>query len=95
MVIQYTNPLMQTFINLDYLIDVMEATGFKKRLEEAKRNSENIKLLFQYPATEKVIVKKGKVLSVNEDSFDFLDRFDGIMTFSYKFIAEIGVWDGK
>ena len=73
----------------------MEAIGFKKRLIEAKKNSENIKLLFQFPATERVIVKKGKVLSVNEDSFDFLDRFEGELTFSYKFIVEIGAWNGE
>jgi len=70
----------------------MEARGFKQRLKEAKINSEKVKLIFQYPATPRAIVKKGIVLAVNPDSFDFQDRFDGELTFSYDFLVEVGGW---
>jgi len=71
----------------------MEAKGFKQRLKEAKINSEKIKIFFLYPSSAKPIVKKGVVLSVNEDSFDFQDRYDGELTFSYDYIVEIGGWN--
>jgi len=70
----------------------MENKGFKKRLKLALDNSEKIKILFQYPHIDRVIVKVGKVLAVNSDSFDFKDRYDGELTFGYGFIIEIGVW---
>ena len=71
----------------------MGANGFKKRLEEAKINSEPLKILFQYPSSTKALVRKAKVLEVHEDSFDFDDRFSGEMTFSYDFIFEISRWE--
>jgi len=70
----------------------MEARGFKQRLKEAKINSEKVKLIFQYPATPRAIVKKGIVLAVNDDSFDFQDIYDGEMTFAYDFLVEVGGW---
>jgi hypothetical protein len=73
----------------------MEWTGFKKRLNEAKETSEPIKILFQYPDSAKVIVRKGKVIEINPDSFSFDDRFVGEMTFSYDFIIEISKWEGE
>ena len=56
----------------------MEAIGFKKRLEEAKKNKEIIKLIFQYPSSDRAIIRNGYVININEDSFDFHDRFDGV-----------------
>lgn len=73
----------------------MEAIGFKKRLEEAKKDSQKLKLIFQYPGTDRAIIKKGVVLSVNEDSFDFKDIYDGELTFGYGFLAEISNWEGE
>ena len=67
----------------------MEAIGFKRRLEEAKKNKEIIKLIFQYPSSDRAIIRNGYVININEDSFDFEDRFDGIMTFSYDYLCEI------
>jgi len=72
----------------------MEAKGFKNRLKEAKDNSQKLKLFFQYPASAKAIIKKGIVLSVNEDSFDFQDIYDGELTFGYGYLIEISNWDG-
>lgn len=69
----------------------MEATGFKRRLEEAKLNSEFIKIVFQYPASDRAIIKSGKVLSVDVDSFTLDEVRDGEATYSYDFIAEIKV----
>lgn len=67
----------------------MEASGFKARLEKAYSYKEPIKIIFQYPASHKAIVKRGIVLAVYEDSFDFNEILDGNVTYSYKFIAEI------
>jgi len=72
-----------------------EATGFKKRLKEAKYNSTKLKLIFQYPGTPRAIVKKGIVLAVNSDSFDFQDIYDGELTFGYGYLVEISKWEGK
>lgn len=70
----------------------MEAKGFKQRLEEAKNSSQKLKLIFQYPGTDRAIIKKGEVLSVNDDSFDFQDIYDGELTFSYDYLVEISNW---
>jgi hypothetical protein len=72
-----------------------EYDGFKQRLKEAKLNSEKLKIVFQYPNSTRLTIRKGNVLKVDEKSFDFKDRFDGDMTFSFNFIVEIGVWDGE
>jgi len=73
----------------------MEANGFKKRLELAKLNSEYIKLLFQYPASDRTIVKRGYVQSVSDDSFDFNEKIDGLVTYAYSYIVEIKIEDDK
>lgn len=65
------------------------ASGFKLRLEEAKAKKAFLKLIFQYPASSKAIVKRGYVLECYEDSFDFDEKFDGEATYSYEFLAEI------
>jgi hypothetical protein len=70
----------------------MKNKGFKQRLKTALDNSEKIKILFQYPHMDRVIIKVGNVLAINSDSFDFRDRFDGDLTFGYGFIIEIGAW---
>lgn len=67
----------------------MEANGFKRRLIEAKDNNQFLKLIFQYPASDRAIIKRGFVVECYEDSFDFEEKFDGVVTFSYKWIAEI------
>lgn len=67
----------------------MDAIGFKKRLEEAKRVGEKVKLIFQYPATSKAVVKSGFVIECYDDCFWFDEKFDGKVTYSYTFIVEI------
>lgn len=68
----------------------MEATnGFKRRLEEAKTNLEYIKIIFQYPASDRAIIKRGFVLEIYDDSFDFDEKIDGKVTYSLKYIVEI------
>lgn len=67
----------------------MKAIGFKRRLKEAKVNSEKIKIIFQYPASLKAIIKSGNILSVDEDSFTMDEIFDGESTYSYDFIVEV------
>ncbi len=67
----------------------MEAIGFRKRLEEVKNSSTYIKIIFQYPSSDRAIVKRGYVKKTNDDSFDFDEKFDGFVTYSYKYIVEI------
>lgn len=67
----------------------MEAEGFKQRIERAFDNSEFIKIIFQYPSSDRAIIKRGKVTRVFGDSFDFAEVIDGEVTYSYKFIVEI------
>jgi hypothetical protein len=68
----------------------MEATnGFKKRIEQAKGKREFIKLIFQYPSSNRAIVKRGYVTEIFDDSFDFEEIIDGDVTYSYRFIVEI------
>ena len=64
-------------------------SGWKRRLEKAKLNSDYIKLLFQYPGREKVIVKRGFVLECSDNSFDFNEDIDGEATYSYNYLVEV------
>ena len=67
----------------------MEATGFKRRLKEALLSSEIIKIIFQYPASDRAIIKSGIVIAVDDDSFTLDESMDGECAFSYQFIVEI------
>ena len=67
----------------------MEASGFKRRLIEAKEKEEFLKIIFQYPSSERAIIKRGYVVSCSDDSFNFNEIRDGKVTYSYKFIVEI------
>jgi hypothetical protein len=73
----------------------MEAIGFKKRLNDAKDNSEYIKIIFQYPGSDRAIIKSGKVISVDDDSFTIQETMDGEATYSYQFIVEIKIKEMK
>jgi len=66
-----------------------EANGFKKRLEEVKKESQRVKLMFQYPG--RAIKKSGYVVSVEDDCFTLNDIYDGEVTFSYKYLVEVMV----
>ena len=72
----------------------MEAIGFKKRLEEARVNSEKVKIIFQYPATSRATIKSGKVIEVYEDGFLLDEIYDGEVVYSYSFIVEVGGVEG-
>lgn len=63
--------------------------GFRARLKKAKEEGTFLKIIFQYPASNRAIVKRGYVISVNEDSFDFEEKIDGLVTYSYDYIVEI------
>jgi ABC-type thiamin/hydroxymethylpyrimidine transport system permease subunit len=73
----------------------MEANGKMLRLKEALDNSEFIKIIFQYPSSSRAIIKSGKVIGVHIDSFDFEEIYDGKVTYSYDWIVEIKVVEGK
>jgi len=61
----------------------------KTRLEKAMKNKEKVKILFEYPNSKSVKVRRGFVKSINKTSFDFEEEKDGLVTYSYKYIVEI------
>lgn len=67
----------------------MEWTGKKKRLEEAKTNSEKIKLIFQYPSSPRAIIKSGMIIECYDDGFLIDEKIDGMVVYSYEFLIEI------
>jgi len=67
----------------------MEANGFKARIQKAYDYKEIIKIIFQYPASNRAIIKTGLVLQVYNDSFEFEEIKDGNVTYSYRYIVEI------
>jgi hypothetical protein len=67
----------------------MEANAFKERLIEAKKNSEYVKIIFQYPATDRAIVKRGYVIEIFDNGFNFNENIDGEVSYSYNYIVEI------
>lgn len=67
----------------------MEANGFKQRLQQAKDKDKKIKIIFQYPASSRAIIKSGHVVYVFDDCFNFQEVIDGLVTYSYDYIVEI------
>jgi len=67
----------------------MEANIFKKRIEKSFSDKEFIKIIFQYPSSNRAVVKRGIVVSVGEDGFEFEEIYDGLVAYSYLYIAEI------
>lgn len=65
----------------------MEA--MKQRINQAFLDKEVIKIIFQYPASVKAVVKRGVVVSVFDDGFELEEIYDGLVTYSYGFIVEI------
>jgi len=63
--------------------------GMRQRLHQAKEGKEKVKIIFQYPASSKAIIKSGNVIETYEDSFLLDEKFDGEVIYSYNFIAEI------
>ena len=61
----------------------------RKRLEEAMKNDEKLKLIFQYPGTNRATVKSGFVKETEFDGFVFDEIYDGIVVYAYKFLVEI------
>ena len=67
----------------------MEANVFKKRIEKAFSDREFIKIIFQYPSRDRAVIKRGIIVSVGDSGFEFEEIFDGLVAYSYDFIAEI------
>ena len=67
----------------------MEANVFMKRVEKAFSLKEFIKIIFQYPSRDRAIVKRGIVVSVGNDGFEFEEIQDGLVAYSYDYIVEI------
>jgi len=69
--------------------------GIKKRLIEAFNSKEYIQITFKYPEHERRTFKKGYVIHVYEDCFDFSEIYDGHVTYSFDFIVEVMRWKGE
>lgn len=67
----------------------MEANGFKTRLAKAYSYKEPVKIIFQYPGSPRAIIKRGIVIRIFNDSFEFNEIMDGSVVYSYKYIVEI------
>jgi hypothetical protein len=67
----------------------MEANAFKKRIEKALILRERIKIIFQYPASPRAVIKSGIVVSVGDDGFELEEVYDGLVAYSYDYIVEI------
>ena len=67
----------------------MEAKIFKKRIETAFSLREFIKIIFQYPSSDRAVIKRGIVVSIGGDGFEFEEIRDGLVAYSYDFIVEI------
>ena len=67
----------------------MEANVFKARIKEAYENKEKIKIIFQYPSSDRAIIKRGFVVKIFENGFNFDEIIDGDVSYSYEFIVEI------
>lgn len=61
----------------------------KKRLEKAFSLKEFIKIIFQYPSSDRAVVKRGIVVSIGEDGFEFEEIRDGLVAYAYQFLVEI------
>ena len=67
----------------------MEANVFKARISEAFKNKEFIKIIFQYPASDRAIIKRGYVIAIFDNGFNFDEVKDGECSYSYDFVVEI------
>lgn len=67
----------------------MEANGFKRRIIEAYKTKQFLKIIFQYPSSNRAIIKRGIVLEVYKDCFDLEEIIDGKVTYSFNYIVEI------
>lgn len=67
----------------------MQPIGFFRRLNEAMSNSESVKLIFQYPAMDRAVIKSGKVLEVDSRCFTVDEIKDGVSVYSYDFLVEV------
>ena len=72
-----------------------EASGFQRRLKEAKENNSKVKLIFQYPASDRAIIKSGDIISVDDDSFTIAEIFDGEVTYAYTYLVEVKDGEAK
>lgn len=62
---------------------------WKNKLTKAKKNSQFLKILFQYPSSDRVVVKRGYVSAVFDDGFEFEEKFDGLVAYAFEYIVEI------
>lgn len=67
----------------------MEASIFKKRIEQAFSLREFIKIIFQYPSSDRAVVKRGIVVAIGNDGFEFEEIKDGLVAYSFNHIVEI------
>lgn len=63
--------------------------SFKTKLEQFKNSNSKVRITFKYPIYNSFTFKRGKVLDVYNDCFDFEDIFDGTSTYAYTYLIEV------
>ena len=61
----------------------------KERLERALKEKKRLKLIFEYPNSTSAKIRRGIVIKVRPESFDFQEDKDGLVTYKYKYLVEI------
>lgn len=67
----------------------MEANVFKKRIEQAYYSKEFIKIIFQYPGSDRAVIKRGIVVSIADNGFEIEEIRDGLSAYSYTYVVEV------
>ena len=62
---------------------------FKTKITEAKDKKLFIKIIFQYPSSDRAVIKRGYVTDVFDDGFELEEIYDGSVSFSFNYIVEI------
>ena len=63
--------------------------GFKEILEKYQSDSKQVKVAFMYPGFTRPMIRRGKVLSVDEDCFTIDEIKQGESTYSYTYLIEL------
>lgn len=61
----------------------------KERLKRALERNEKVKLVFEYPRAKSAKIRRGKVIKIKQDAFDFQEIKDGFVTYKYKYLVEV------
>lgn len=67
----------------------------KERLKKIKKSGRKVKLIFEYPNTKSAKIRRGYVKRIRANCFDFEEDMDGLVTYTYKYLVEVKLENGK